>query len=100
MRQHGKPLAMLLNLLYNNTQYGKEGSIVKALTMFYLEDCGYCAKALGALEELYKENPFYRRIPIWMIEESQEPDLADHYDYYAVPCFFEGKDKLLRLACL
>ena len=44
---------------------------LKALTMFYLEDCGYCAKARKALEELYEENPAYREVPMQMIEESR-----------------------------
>ena len=48
--------------------------------MFYLNDCGYCAKARRALEELYAEKPEYREIPIHMIEESREPELADQYD--------------------
>ena len=69
---------------------------MKALTMFYLDDCGYCAKARRALEELYAENPEYREIPIHMIEESMEPELADQYDYYAVPSFFDGKKKLFE----
>ena len=69
---------------------------MKELTMFYLDDCGYCAKARKALEELYAENPGYREIPIRMIEESQEPELADQYDYYAVPSFFDGKEKLFE----
>ena len=69
---------------------------LKELTMFYLEDCGYCAKANRALEELYAENPAYREIPIRKIEESQEPELTDQYDYYAVPSFFEGENKLFE----
>ena len=32
---------------------------MKELTMFYLEDCGYCAKARQALDELFRENPAY-----------------------------------------
>ena len=40
---------------------------MKSLTMFYLNDCGYCAKARRALEELYAEKPEYREIPIHMI---------------------------------
>ncbi|MCR5137901.1 MAG: glutaredoxin [Oscillospiraceae bacterium] len=68
----------------------------KELTMFYLEDCGYCAKARKALTELYEENPAYRSVPITMIEESQQPELADQYDYYAVPSFFDGKEKLFE----
>ena len=69
---------------------------MKSLTMFYLNDCGYCAKARRALEELYAEKPEYREIPIHMIEESMEPELADQYDYYAVPSFFDGKKKLFE----
>ena len=69
---------------------------MKSLTMFYLDDCGYCAKARRALEELYAEKPEYREIPIHMIEESMEPELADQYDYYAVPSFFDGKKKLFE----
>ena len=69
---------------------------MKSLTMFYLNDCGYCAKARRALEELYAEKPEYCEIPIHMIEESREPELADQYDYYAVPSFFDGKKKLFE----
>ncbi|MBQ9632618.1 MAG: thioredoxin family protein [Lachnospiraceae bacterium] len=69
---------------------------MKQLTMFYLEDCGYCAKARKALEELCSENPEYQKIPIQMIEESREPELADQYDYYAVPSFFDRKEKLFE----
>lgn len=69
---------------------------MKELTMFYLEDCGYCAKARQALDELFAENPAYAGIPLTRIEESREPALADSYDYYAVPSFFIGKDKLFE----
>ncbi len=69
---------------------------MKTITMFYLEDCGYCAKAWKALDELYAENPAYREVPIEKIEESQQPETADQYDYYAVPTFFDGKKKLFE----
>lgn len=69
---------------------------MKELTMFYLDDCGYCAKARQALDELFQENPAYAAIPLRRIEESQEPALADTYDYYAVPSFFIGKEKLFE----
>ena len=69
---------------------------MKAITMFYLETCGYCDKARRALEELYAENPVYKQVPLTMIEESREPALADTYDYYAVPSFFDGKTKLFE----
>ena len=69
---------------------------MRELTMFYLDDCGYCAKARQAFEELYELNPAYRQIPITRIEESQEPEIADRYDYYAVPSFFDGTEKLFE----
>ena len=69
---------------------------MKELTMFYLEDCGYCSKARKALAELYEENPAYQTVPIAMVEESRQPELADQYDYYAVPSFFDGKEKLFE----
>ncbi len=69
---------------------------MKKLTMFYLEDCGYCAKAMRALKELLADNPAYAAIPIEKIEESLHPDIADQYDYYAVPSFFDGKHKLFE----
>ena len=69
---------------------------MKNLTMFYLEDCGYCAKAFKALDELYAENPAYRKVPMSRIEESENMALADQYDYYAVPSFFFGDEKLFE----
>ena len=61
---------------------------MKDVLMFYLDSCGYCDKARRALDELFAENPAYREIPLTRIEESEQPELADRYDYYAVPSFF------------
>ena len=64
--------------------------------MFYLSDCGYCARAFQALDELYAENPAYRYIPINIIEESEFPEIANQYDYYAVPSFYAEGSKLFE----
>lgn len=69
---------------------------LKEVLMFYLEDCGYCRKAERALEELFAENPAYRRIPLTRIEESRQPELADRYDYYAVPTFYVDGRKVFE----
>ena len=69
---------------------------MKELLMFYLESCGYCDKARRALDELFDENPAYRQIPLTRIEESREPELADRYDYYAVPTFFVDGKKIFE----
>lgn len=64
------------------------------MKLFYLENCPHCKRARAWMEELYQENPEYKEIPIEMIEESQEAELTDSYDYYYVPCFFDGNQKL------
>ena len=69
---------------------------MKELTMFYLDDCGYCLKARRALDELLAENPAYAAVELTRIEESREPELAERYDYYAVPSFFIGQEKLFE----
>lgn len=67
---------------------------MKELTAFYLTDCPYCINAKAALAELCKEKPEYAGISIDWIEESVEPERTNGYDYYYVPTFFLGKEKL------
>ena len=69
---------------------------MKPILMFYLDDCGYCHKAHQAMDELMEGTPAYREIPITRIEESQQPELADRYDYYATPTFYVGGEKLFE----
>ena len=69
---------------------------MKDVLMFYLDSCGYCDKARRALEELFALEPAYRQIPLTMIEESREPELADRYDYYAVPTLYVDGQKVFE----
>lgn len=69
---------------------------MKDITMFYLDDCGYCHKAHRAMEELFESDPRYKEISIRKIEESREPALADQYDYWSVPTFFVGDEKVFE----
>ena len=65
---------------------------MRKITLFYLTDCPYCRNARRALEELKKENPAYDEITIDWIEESEQPELAEKYDYYYVPTMYvEGR---------
>ena len=64
------------------------------MKLFYLEHCPHCRRARMWIEQLYQENPEYKDIPLELIEESQQAALADTYDYYYVPCFFDGNQKL------
>lgn len=67
---------------------------MKELTMFYLESCPFCKRARQYMQELRDENPAYAAIPIKMVEEREQRALANSYDYYYVPCFYIGEEKI------
>ena len=64
------------------------------LTAFILSSCPYCLQASELIEELYAEHPEFSRIGIDYVDEAKEPELAERYDYYRVPSFFSGEEKL------
>lgn len=61
---------------------------MKSILIFYQEQCPFCRKAFRYIEELKAECPAYGSIDIRTVEETQEPQLADRYDYYYVPTFY------------
>lgn len=64
------------------------------MKLFILENCPHCIRAINWIKELCEEYPKYRDIPIELIDEAKDDKLANSYDYYYVPCFFEGNVKL------
>ena len=66
------------------------------LTLFYLPHCPHCRLALKCLEELKAEDERYAAIPLTMIDEGTEKDFANQFDYYYVPTFYLGEDKLFE----
>ena len=64
------------------------------LTIFYLTNCPYCRNAQKAVQELQAEDAAYAALALDWIEESQQPDVANAYDYYYVPSVFAGQEKL------
>jgi thiol-disulfide isomerase/thioredoxin len=58
--------------------------------------CPYCRKALGWIDELRKENQEYSQVEIKTIDEEKEPALASKYDYYYVPTFYVGDEKIFE----
>lgn len=67
---------------------------MKKITMFMMAECPYCQKALKWMDELFAENPEYKSLEIEKIDEKIHPDLAEKYDYYYVPTFYVGGEKL------
>lgn len=65
---------------------------MRELLLFHLQNCPYCIKARHYMAELNAENPRYAAIPVKLVEENENPNLAYSYDYFYVPCFFiDGK---------
>ena len=67
---------------------------MKKITMFTLASCPHCKAALRWMDELYKENAAYTSIEIENIDENEHPDIAEKYDYYYVPTYYVGSEKL------
>ena len=62
--------------------------IMKNVKLFYLRNCPFCKKALRYIDELKAKYPELQAVEIEMIEESEQADVANKYDYYYVPTFY------------
>lgn len=67
---------------------------MKDVKLFYLRNCPFCKKALQYIEELKARHPELAAIEIEMIEESEQAEVANSYDYYYVPTFYVGGQKV------
>ncbi len=66
---------------------------MKPIKLFYQAHCPFCKRAFNYIDEL-KKRPEYSDIVIETIEETEQPALADRYDYYYVPTFYIGERKV------
>lgn len=64
------------------------------MKMFILQHCPHCQNARQWMKELCEENSVYKTIHIDIIDEQKEATIANTYDYYYVPSFFDGNTKL------
>jgi len=46
------------------------------------------------MQELREKNPKYNELEIEIIDEVEQPELANQYDYYYVPTFYVDGKKL------
>ena len=67
---------------------------MKELTMFYFDECPHCQNALRWEKELLARRPELAAVPVQRINEKRQPELADTYDYYYVPTYYLGREKL------
>lgn len=64
--------------------------------MFYLKSCPYCKKAFAFIDELKRSDPKYNAVKLTLIEEKEQPEIAAKYDYYYVPTFYVGGEKIFE----
>lgn len=67
---------------------------MRKVTMFVIEGCPYCRQALRWMDELMHDYPEYGDVELEIIDETKQPEIADQWDYYYVPTYFVGRDKL------
>lgn len=67
---------------------------MKPITMFIMESCPHCKNALHWMDELKQENPQYNNVPVSIIDENAQPQIASTYDYYYVPTYFVDTAKV------
>lgn len=67
---------------------------MKTINMFITSWCPYCKQALSIMDKLEKENPKYEDIEVKVIDEELEPEISKQYDYYYVPTYFVGSEKI------
>lgn len=61
---------------------------MKNVKLFYLKNCPFCKKAIGYIDALKTQYPELADVEIEMIEESEQADVANAFDYYYVPTFY------------
>lgn len=68
----------------------------KTVKMMMLDSCPYCRQAFQMMDRLREEHPEYKGVSVETIEESREPEKTEGYDYWYVPTFFVGGEKILE----
>ena len=69
---------------------------MKKLTFIYLKGCPYCMKAMKAFDALLSTNEEYKKVEIDAVEEEENPDRIATLDYYRVPTYYIGDEKLFE----
>ena len=64
------------------------------IRLFILRNCPFCIQALDWQRQLMEENPKYRDVAVEIIDEREQAELANSYDYYYVPTYYLDDKKM------
>ena len=67
---------------------------MKKITMFVIHSCPHCKAAFKWMDELYAKNPAYKNLEIEVIDENEQPEIANQHEYYYVPTYYVDGVKL------
>ena len=67
---------------------------MNTVKFFYQRNCPFCRKAMRYIDEARAAHPELAAVTVEPIEETDEPEVADRFDYYYVPTFFVGDVKV------
>lgn len=67
---------------------------MKQIVMFIQQSCPYCKQALAWQKQIISENPELQRLDIEIVDELRERERANSYDYYYVPTYYVGGEKV------
>ncbi|MDO4566675.1 MAG: thioredoxin family protein [Oscillospiraceae bacterium] len=67
---------------------------MKPVLKFVLAACPHCRRSERLEKELIELHPEYASVEIEVVDEGEQPARADKYDYYKVPCYFVGEEKI------
>lgn len=67
---------------------------MREMIMMIQRSCPHCRRALALMEELKAEHPVYTQVPVRIVDEFEEKAFADSLDYWYVPTYFVGGEKL------
>lgn len=67
---------------------------MKKILMFTMESCPYCVQARRWMAEVVRENPAWKSVEIEYVDEVEEPERANTYDYWYVPTYYVDGAKM------
>lgn len=67
---------------------------MKDVLMMVMTGCPHCRRARELMAELCDRHPEFRAVKVREVDETVDPDFAATLDYYYVPTFFVGGQKL------
>ncbi|MDR0649595.1 MAG: thioredoxin family protein [Synergistaceae bacterium] len=67
---------------------------MKEIKFFMMSSCPHCKKAIEMMDEILAAHPEYKEIPFKQVDERLDPEYAAEFDYYYVPTFYVGDEKL------